>query len=134
MFHIFLALIFLIKLSCKSTQAQVFLKVFQQNKVLYHNTTAGRLPSLDLKALRQSLWCSDLSPGAAKNLLRGGGLNQTSNKNVSYSRRAEQTVATQVGYITKGVWRRSPQPLGNFCDFSEKLPILTLFGSLFPCF
>ena len=33
-----------------------------------------------------------------------------------------------------GASRRSPQPLRNFCDFSENLAILTRFGSHFARF
>ena len=40
----------------------------------------------------------------------------------------------QLKRITEGEWGQSPQALGNFCDFAEKIAILTPFQSLFTRF
>ena len=40
----------------------------------------------------------------------------------------------QLKRITEGMWGQSPQHLGDFRDFAEKIAILTSFQSLFARF
>ena len=40
----------------------------------------------------------------------------------------------QLKCIAEGTWVKSPQPLGNFCNFAAKIVILTPFQSHFARF